>query len=67
MLYFVQFPHPEISATYGMDKNAAAETRRLLPDYAARNRTPLGAIHTVYPGIGNVEVDGSGFKFVPAR
>ena len=63
----VQFPHPEISATYDMDQNAAAASRRQILEYAARNKVPLGGIHIVYPGIGNVEVDGTGFKFVPAR
>jgi glyoxylase-like metal-dependent hydrolase (beta-lactamase superfamily II) len=61
----VQFPVPEISATYDMDANAAAQVRRQVLDYAARNRIPIGGMHIVYPAAGTVEVDGSGFKFTP--
>ena len=63
----VQFPVPEISATYDMDANAAAVIRRQVLDYAARNNIPIGGMHVVYPGVGTVEVEGSGFKFTPAR
>ena len=61
----VQFPVPEISATYDMDANAAAQVRRQVLDYAAKNRIPVGGMHIVYPAAGAVEADGSGFKFTP--
>jgi len=63
----VQFPHPEISATYDMDQNAAANSRKQIMEYAAKHRIPIGGMHIVYPGIGNVEVDGNGYRFVPLR
>ena len=63
----VQFPVPEISATYDMDANASAQIRRQVLDYAAKNRIPVGGMHIVYPAVGNVETDGSGFKFIPAK
>jgi glyoxylase-like metal-dependent hydrolase (beta-lactamase superfamily II) len=63
----VQFPHPEISATYDIDQKAAANSRRQLMEYAAAFRIPLGGMHIVYPGIGMVEADGNGFAFTPAR
>jgi glyoxylase-like metal-dependent hydrolase (beta-lactamase superfamily II) len=61
----VQFPNPDISATFDMDQDAAAASRRQILNYAARNRIPVGGIHIVYPGIGNVEADGNGFRFIP--
>jgi glyoxylase-like metal-dependent hydrolase (beta-lactamase superfamily II) len=61
----VQFPVPEISATYDMDANVSAAIRRQVLDYAAKNRIPVGGMHIVYPGIGDVSVDGTGFKFTP--
>jgi glyoxylase-like metal-dependent hydrolase (beta-lactamase superfamily II) len=61
----VQFPVPEISASYDMDKDAAASIRRQVLDYAAKNRIPVGGMHIVYPGIGDVSADGTGFKFTP--
>jgi glyoxylase-like metal-dependent hydrolase (beta-lactamase superfamily II) len=61
----VQFPVPEISATYDMDQKAAASIRRQVLKYAAENNISLAGMHIVYPGIGKVSVDGTGFKFTP--
>jgi glyoxylase-like metal-dependent hydrolase (beta-lactamase superfamily II) len=61
----VQFPVPEISATYDMDGPAAAATRRQLMEYADQHKIPIGGMHIVYPAVGMVEKDGTGFKFVP--
>jgi len=63
----VQFPVPEISATYDMDQKTAATVRRQVLDYAAKNKIPVAGMHIVYPGTGNVSVDGSGFKFSPSN
>ncbi|MCL1958779.1 MAG: MBL fold metallo-hydrolase [Spirochaetes bacterium] len=63
----VQFPVPEISATYDMDQKAAAAVRRQVLDYAAKNKIPVAGMHIVYPGTGSVNVDGSGFKFTPGK
>jgi glyoxylase-like metal-dependent hydrolase (beta-lactamase superfamily II) len=61
----VQFPNPGISATYDIDQWAAAESRRELMDYAAIRKIPVGGMHIEYPGIGMVEADGYGYRFVP--
>ncbi|MDR0496499.1 MAG: MBL fold metallo-hydrolase [Treponema sp.] len=63
----VQFPVPGISATYDMDQAAAAASRRQLMDYAAKNKVLLGGMHIAYPGIGSVEADGNGYRFIPLR
>jgi glyoxylase-like metal-dependent hydrolase (beta-lactamase superfamily II) len=63
----VQFPVPEISASYDMDGPAAAATRRQLMEYADQHKIPIGGMHIVYPAVGMVEADGTGFKFVPAK
>ncbi|MCL2044502.1 MAG: MBL fold metallo-hydrolase [Treponema sp.] len=63
----VQFPHPEISATFDVDQSAAAVSRRQILEYAATNNIPIGGMHIVYPGMGDVEADGEGFKFIPKR
>jgi glyoxylase-like metal-dependent hydrolase (beta-lactamase superfamily II) len=63
----VQFPVPDISATYDMDQKAAALTRRQVLDYAVKNKTPVVGMHIVYPGTGSVDKDGNGFKFTPAK
>ena len=61
----VQFPYPDISATYDIDKMAAAASRRQIMDYAASNNIPIGGTHIEPPAIGRVERDGNGFRFVP--
>jgi len=63
----VQFPVPEISATYDMDQKAAANVRRQVLDYAAKNKIPVAGMHIVYPGTGSVAAEGSGFKFNPNK
>ena len=63
----VQFPNPDISATYDMDQRAAAVSRREILSFAAENKIPIGGMHVVYPGIGTVEPDGNGFKFTAAH
>ena len=63
----VQFPVPEISATYDMDQKAAAAVRRQILDYAAKNKIPVGGMHIVYPGGGMVEADGNGFKLTSSK
>jgi glyoxylase-like metal-dependent hydrolase (beta-lactamase superfamily II) len=63
----VQFPAPDVSATYDVDPNLAAAARRQLLDYAAKNKIPIGGMHIVYPAVGNVETAGNGFRFVPGN
>ena len=63
----VQFPVPEISATYDMNQSEAASIRRQVLNYAAQNRIPIGGMHIVYPAVGNVSVEGNGFKFTPEK
>jgi hypothetical protein len=48
-----------------MDGPAAAATRRQLMEYADQHKIPIGGMHIVYPAVGMVEKDGTGFKFVP--
>jgi len=63
----VQFPAPDISATYDVDPKAAAVSRRQIMDYAAKNKVPVAGMHIVYPAIGMVEADGTGYRFVPKQ
>jgi hypothetical protein len=48
-----------------MDGPAAAATRRQLMEYAVQHNIPIGGMHIVYPAVGAVEADGTGYKFVP--
>jgi len=61
----VQFPNPDISATYDVNPAAAAASRRQILGYAATNNIPIGGMHIIQPGVGRVEAEGNGFRFVP--
>jgi glyoxylase-like metal-dependent hydrolase (beta-lactamase superfamily II) len=63
----VQFPNPDISASFDMDPRAAADTRWQFLSFAAMTGIPIGGMHVGYPCIGNVEVSGNGFRFVPVK
>jgi glyoxylase-like metal-dependent hydrolase (beta-lactamase superfamily II) len=63
----IQFPLPEISVSYDTDSAAAATVRKEILDYAVRNRIPVAGMHLVYPALGTVEREGTGYKFIPAR
>ena len=63
----IQFPLPEISVSYDTDSAAAATVRKEILDYAVRNRIPVGGMHLVYPALGTVEREGTGYRFIPAR
>ena len=66
-LALVQFPNPDISATFDVDPIAAAVSRRQILAWAAENRIPIAGMHIVYPGIGTVEAEGNGYRFIPVR
>jgi hypothetical protein len=34
-------------------------------EYADQHKIPIGGMHIVYPAVGMVEKDGTGFTFVP--
>jgi glyoxylase-like metal-dependent hydrolase (beta-lactamase superfamily II) len=63
----VQFPAPEISATYDTDPERSAAIRRQVMAYAAGTGTLIGGMHIVYPAVGTVEADSGsgGFRFIP--
>ena len=63
----VQFAAPDISASYDMDKEGAAASRKQILEYAAKNKIPIGGMHIVYPGLGTVAADGSAYRFTQAE
>ena len=61
----VQFSNPDISATFDVDPVMAAFSRKQIIDYAAKNKIPIGGMHIVLPGIGNVISENELFNFIP--
>jgi glyoxylase-like metal-dependent hydrolase (beta-lactamase superfamily II) len=64
----IQFPRPDVSVSYDVDPALAAETRKHILEYAARNKTPVAGMHLVFPAIGTAAPDGEGgYTWSPAR
>ena len=63
----VQFPRPDISATYDVDQKAAASSRAQIMAYASKFGIPVGGMHIVYPAVGNAMSDGNGYRFIPIQ
>ena len=63
----VQFHLPQISATYDIDKEAAAKTRQQVLYFAAANDIPIAGMHIVYPGMGMLKAynNGQSFNYIP--
>jgi glyoxylase-like metal-dependent hydrolase (beta-lactamase superfamily II) len=56
----IQFPRPDISVSYDTDPVLAAESRKKLLEYVARNSIPVAGMHLVFPAIGTVRPNGEG-------
>jgi glyoxylase-like metal-dependent hydrolase (beta-lactamase superfamily II) len=63
----IQFPVPDQSVSYDTDPVAAAAIRRRILAYAALNNIPIAGMHLVYPAIGTVTAEGSGYRFTAAE
>jgi glyoxylase-like metal-dependent hydrolase (beta-lactamase superfamily II) len=63
----VQFPRPDISASYDKDPAEAAKTREAVLAWAAANKAPIAGSHLLYPAMGDVAKDGAGFKYTPKK
>jgi glyoxylase-like metal-dependent hydrolase (beta-lactamase superfamily II) len=60
-----QFPDPTITTDYDVDRPAAIAARTgLLADAAARGYV-VGGAHICFPGLGHVQADGRGYRWVP--
>jgi len=64
----IQIPAPDIATVFDIDPKAAAETRKIILQYAAENKIPIAGMHFAYPGIGSLEKQSSsGYRFIPVR
>lgn len=64
----LQFPRPEATLAFDVDRDGAAASRRLAFDRAASERLLVAGVHLPFPGLGYVvrAGDGQGYRFVPA-
>ena len=58
--------HPDWHLLFDIDGPLAEQTRRKFFDMAASEMTAIQAFHHPFPGLGYVEKDGNGYRWVPA-
>ena len=63
----VQFPLPQIAITYDVDSKTAVSTRTRILEEAVKNKWRIAGMHLPFPGIGSVEKDGDGYKWIPEK
>jgi glyoxylase-like metal-dependent hydrolase (beta-lactamase superfamily II) len=64
--YVWSLAYPEWEVRFDMDKAAAAASRKSVFGMLAADRVPFIGYHMPFPGMGFVEAQGSGFRYVPA-
>lgn len=62
----IQLARPEVSTLFDVDQEGARRTRRSLLQEVAERRQLVAGMHTPFPGVGYVERDGEGYRFVAA-
>ncbi len=63
----LQFPNPEICASFDMDKPKAIESRKHYMALAAREKMPVAGAHLPFPSIVMVSKDGEGYAYEPVK
>jgi glyoxylase-like metal-dependent hydrolase (beta-lactamase superfamily II) len=58
--------HPDWHILFDIDAPLAEQTRRKFFDMAVAEKMPIQAFHHPFPGLGHVEKDGTGYRWVPA-
>jgi glyoxylase-like metal-dependent hydrolase (beta-lactamase superfamily II) len=64
--YVWSLAYPDWEVRFDMDKAAAAASRKAVFGMLAADRVPFIGYHMPFPGMGFVEAQGSGFRYVPA-
>ena len=63
----LQFSHPQWSLAFDVDMDKARATRAKIFDQASADRLRVAGMHLLFPGVGHVAKEGSGYDFVPAQ
>jgi len=61
----VQLQHPEVTAVFDIDQNAAAAARLQLLPKLAREDVLIAGPHMPFPALGRLRKEGSGYSWVP--
>lgn len=61
----VQLPRPDVTIIFDVDPEAAAATRKQVIADAVKGRYWIAGDHVSFPGVGHVQVDGDGYRWIP--
>ena len=61
----VQLQHPEVTVVFDIDPPAALATRNQLLSKLAREDVVIAAPHLLFPGLGRLHKEGSGYSWAP--
>ena len=61
----IQMAYPEVAVTYDTHPNMAIATRKAVLAYVAQHKIPVAGMHIPFPGMGRVEVQDTGYAFLP--
>ncbi len=64
--YVWSLAYPDWEVRFDQDKAQAAATRRTILGMLATDKIPFAGYHMPFPGVGFVEANGDGFRYVPA-
>lgn len=63
----VQMENPAVTIEFDGDQKAAAATRKKEFDAAAKGGYMIGGAHLQFPGMGYLQTEGKGYKFIPVN
>jgi glyoxylase-like metal-dependent hydrolase (beta-lactamase superfamily II) len=61
----VQMENPQLTIAFDSDEKAAAAARKKVFDEAAKNGSLVGGAHLPFPGLGHLQTQGKGYRWVP--
>ena len=62
----IQLPRPDVTIVFDVDAKMAAATRKRALADAVAGRYWIAADHVAFPGIGHVQTDNKGYRWIPA-
>jgi glyoxylase-like metal-dependent hydrolase (beta-lactamase superfamily II) len=63
----VQMDNPQVTIGFDSDEKAAYASRKKVFDDAAKNGYLIGGAHLQFPGLGHLQTQGKGYRWVPVN
>jgi glyoxylase-like metal-dependent hydrolase (beta-lactamase superfamily II) len=63
----VQMDNPQVTIGFDSDERAAYASRKKVFDEAAKNGALVGGAHLQFPGLGHLQTQGKGYRWVPVN